>query len=94
MLRPPWSHGNVGPAIMAAAIAGVLTCLLIFFQVVRLFQNLYLSSFIWLPGPKVAPTYWASVSFGLSMAVLSGALIALLLAVAVLELVRFARRWP
>jgi hypothetical protein len=80
-----------GPLVVAAGLA-VLVCLSLLAHIAELFQNLYQSSFIFLRGSQVAHTYWASVAYGLGMAVLIGALVALLMVIVAIEMYRHARR--
>lgn len=55
-------------------------------RIVLLFQNLYQSSFLLIPGAAIGKDYWASVDYGIGMAVLIGFFFALLALVAGLQL--------
>ncbi len=55
-------------------------------RVVLLFQNLYQSSFLLLPGAAIGRDYWQSVDYGIGMAVLIGFFFALLVLIAGLEI--------
>lgn len=84
---------NPGTIIaVLVALAGIIL-FDIFGHIVTLFQNLYQSSFLWLPGSRIGRTYWASVNYGLTMAALIGAFTILLVAIVILEVVRYSRNF-
>src|SRR5579875_898592 len=98
MLGRPWPGGRGGRfdqgTVLLLAVAAAVLCAVAFLQhVALLFQNLYQSSFIWLPGTRVAHVYWASVSYGLTMAALVGALGTCLAVIVAVELWRYTRRF-
>lgn len=86
-------------AVSAAVLAGIGVALLVAYALVvhvaLLFQNLYQSTFVLVPGARIGQDYWRSVDYGLTMAVLVGALSVLLLLIAAVEIVRLvsAGRW-
>lgn len=74
----------LGAAITLCVLLG--TTLLA--RVALLFQNLYQSSFLLIRGGAIGRDYWASVDYGIGMAVLVGFFFALLFVVFGLELWR------
>jgi hypothetical protein len=105
MLRfPPWSPGGApwrrmsggGPSapILVAVGAALIVGYLLLVRIAALFQNLFQSTYLLVPGARIASDYWRSVDYGVAMAVLIGVFAALLLLVAALEVLRFLAERP
>lgn len=87
---PRWPLGRrPGAAVLVVVGLCLFVGYTILTRIVLLFQNLYQSSFLLIPGAAIGKDYWASVDYGIGMAVLIGFLFALLSFVAVLEILSF-----
>lgn len=75
-----------------AVLGGIGLALLVAYALIAhvaiLFQNLYQSTFVLIPGARIGQDYWRSVDYGLGMAALVGALSVLLLLIAAVEILR------
>jgi hypothetical protein len=102
MLRfPPLSGGggswrrHLGAAdsalVLVAVGAALLIAWLILVHIALLFQNLFQSTYLLIPGAHLAHDYWRSVDYGVAMAVLVGFFTCLLLLIGALEAVRLVR---
>ena len=81
---------NAGGVVVLGAVGlALLVGWVLLGRIALLFQNLYQSTFVLIPGAHIGQDYWRSVDYGLGVAVLIGALSALLLLVAVIEVMRF-----
>ncbi len=93
----PWrrSLGGADSALLLAAVgAALLVIWVLLARVALLFQNLFQSTYLLVPGARIARDYWRSVDYGVGMAVLVGLLACLLLLIAALEVWRIAAsRW-
>ena len=102
MLRFPPLSGGGGPwrrhlgdpdsaLVLVAVGAALFVAWLILARIALLFQNLFQSTYLLVPGASIAHDYWRSVDYGVGMAVLVGFFVCLLLLVAALELLRLAQ---
>ena len=101
MLRLPPLSGSGGPwrrhpggtdsaLVLVAVGAALFVVWVILARIALLFQNLFQSTYLLVPGARIARDYWRSVDYGVGMAVLIGILICLLLLVAALEVYRLS----
>jgi hypothetical protein len=90
----PWRRAGRGDSTLTLAATGVALWVgyELIARVALLFQNLYQSTYLLIPGAHLARDYWRSVDYGLGMAALVGFFSCLLLLVAVLEALRLWRR--
>lgn len=77
-----------GAVVLGAVGCALLVGWILLGRIALLFQNLYQSTFVLIPGAHIGQDYWRSVDYGLGVAVLIGALSALLLLVAAVEILR------
>lgn len=90
----PWRRhlGDPDSALVLVAVgAALLVAWLILARVALLFQNLFQSTYLLVPGANIARDYWRSVDYGVGMAMLVGFFVCLLLLVAGLEVSRLLR---
>jgi hypothetical protein len=96
MQRLPAPQG-VRAALVVGGILLLLAGYAILSRIAYLFQNLYATMLLVLPGAHLSRDYWAAVRYGVGMAVLVGFLLALVAVVAALEVVHHLqehRGWP
>lgn len=102
MLRFPPMFGGGGPwrrhlggadsaLVLVAVGAALLVGWLILVHIALLFQNLFQSTYLLVPGARIARDYWRSVDYGVGMAVLVGFFVCLLGLVGALEALRLVR---
>jgi len=90
----PWRRtlGDADSVLVLGAVgAALLVAWLILARIALLFQNLFQSTFLLVPGANIAHDYWRSVDYGVGMAVLVGMFVSLLGIVAALEIWRLIR---
>jgi len=83
-LRPGGERG----VVVAVAALAVFVGYLLLAHVALLFQNLFQSTYLLIPGARLAHDYWQSVDYGIGMAVLVGMFTTLLLLIIAIEVYR------